>query len=297
MAFGTLLAGNAVLLDTDIRHGGFRVRNRGGNNYAAPGARDNAVKTPVELSDTYGLWHRSWLQTPSVYDNSTHVMWMQAAELHVDMRLPEGVREMESASSLAALNSSQLRLLAAADGFAGKTSVTDSICTWSRRINFQGPLKGMDVGELKQTTEGLLETGLYANYNELWQHVDNEKPQERLLSDNHGRTIVILWTETQFALGRGWSGRIDHNRSLREHVDFALGRQDQAALARAFDQEFCFGQIEDGRGIVEHSTQPMRRGTSVFDATELFSGAASIEFSLVDFFGESTKVKFKSSRR
>ena len=46
------------------------------------------VETSVELQDMHGLWRRSWLRTPTTYDDSTHVLWMQAANLHVDMRLP-----------------------------------------------------------------------------------------------------------------------------------------------------------------------------------------------------------------
>lgn len=255
------------------------------------------ARIPVELADTYGTWQRLWMQSQATQDDSTLVLWMQANELHVDMRLPARVMALESAASLSVLDSAQLRLLASAEGFAGKTRIKNSVGTWRRRINLQGPMKCLDMGVLRQTPNGLLESGLHREYNQLWQHRDREKPQERMLSDCHGRTIIILWTKTRFAMGRGWPGRTAHNRTLPEHVDYALGRQDQAALARAFDQEFCFGRIEDDHGIVEHSTQPMRRGTLAFDARALLSHAECIEFSLVDFFGQVSLAGFRPTHR
>ena len=98
-------------------------------------------------------------------------------------------------------------------------------------------------------------------------------------------------------MGRGWHERTIHNRSLLEHVDFALGRNDQSALARAFDQEFCFGHIADGQGIVEHSTQPMRCGAPAFDAAALSANSRIIDFTVTDYFGETSTVEFRLPTR
>lgn len=247
----------------------------------------------LELADTRGLWRRRWLRTPDTEDNTTCVLWMQGEQLHVDMRLPAAAMELRQAPSLSALSAEQLRLLARAEGFAGKTNVSNSVCTWTRRINFQGPLKGIDTGRLEQTPEGLLEIGIHDPYEELWQHVDTAIPQARLMTNSQGQTLVILWTATRFAMGRGWHERTIHSRSLPEHVDYALGCCNHGVLARAFDQEFCFGRIEDEQGIIEYSTQPMRCETHAFDATPLFAKASHLRVCISDFFGDNREEDYR----
>lgn len=254
-------------------------------------------KPTLELADTGGLWRRRWLRTPHSEDNSTCVHWMQGEQLHVDLRLPAAAMDFRQAPSLSALNANQLRLLARAEGFAGKTTVKNNVCTWTRRINLQGPLKGIDTGRLQQTPDGLLETGIHTQYQELWQQLDSAVPQARLMTNSHGQTLVILWTPTRFAMGLGWHERTIHTRSLPEHVDYALNCCDNAILARAFDQEFCLGRIEDEHAIIEHSTQPMRCGKLAFDATPLFSRAAHIDVLSTDFFGQTSINEYRVPAR
>ena len=111
-------------------------------------------------------------------------------------------------------------------------------------------------------------------------------PVVRMMTNSHGQTLVILWTPTRFAMGRGWHERTIHTRSLPEHVEYALSCCNSSVLERAFDQEFCVGRIEGDHGIIEHSTYPMRSGTLAFDATPLFSRAERIEVLITDFFGQ-----------
>ena len=251
----------------------------------------------MEVADTEGLWRRSWRHTPESEDDSTCVLWMQGKELHVDVRLPAAAMEFRHAPSLSALNAHQLRLLARAEGFAGKTTVKDNVCTWTRHINLQGPLKGVDTGRLQQTPDGLLETGIHTQYKTLWQQFDSAVPQTQIMTNSHGQTLVILWTATRFAMGLGWHERTIHTRSLPEHVDYALNCCNSAILARAFDQEFCVGRIEAEHGIIEHSTQPMRSGTLAFDATPLFSNAKRIEVLSTDFFGQTSCEEYRVPAR
>lgn len=255
------------------------------------------TRHPLELADTGGLWRRRWLRTPTSEDISTCVLWMQGQQLHVDLRLPAAAMEFTQASSLSELNAHQLRTLAKAEGFAGKTTVKNSVCTWTRHINLQGPLKGIDTGRLRQTPDGLLESGIHAQYEELWQQIDPTVPQARMMTNSHGQTLVILWTPTRFAMGRGWHERTIHTRSLPEHVDYALNCCNRAVLARAFDQEFCAGRIEDDHGIVEYSTHPMRSGSLAFDATPLFCKAERIEVLITDFFGQTTLEEYRLPAR
>lgn len=254
-------------------------------------------KQHLEIFDTGGLWRRSWLRTPDSEDNSTCVLWMQGKQLHVDMRLPAAANELKHAPSLSALNADQLRLLARAEGFAGRTTVKDSVCTWTRHINLQGPLKGIDTGRLRWTPDGLLESGIHTQYQELWQRVDSVVPQARVMTNSHGQTLIILWTTTRFALGHGWHERTIHTRSLPEHVAYALACFNKAILARAFDQEFCVGRIEGEHGIIEHSTQPMRCGALAFDAKPLYSNARRLEVLTSDFYGQTSCEEYRVPAR
>lgn len=251
----------------------------------------------IELADTRGLWRRQWLRTADSEDNSTCVLWMQGEQLHVDMRLPAAAMAFSQAPSLSALDGDQLRLLASAEGFAGTTSVVGSVCTWTRQINLQGPLKGIDTGLLRNTPEGLLESGIHDEYEELWQCVDTAVPQARVMSNTHGQSLMILWTATRFAMGRGWPERTTHTRSLPEHVDYALNCDNPSCLARAFDQEFCVGHIKEDQGIIEYSTQPMRSGALAFDATPLFSRAGHLTIMTSDFFGQTSAEEYRVARR
>ena len=119
----------------------------------------------------------------------------------------------------------------------------------------------------------------------------------RLMTNSHGQTLVILWSATRFAMGRGWHERTIHTRSLPEHVDCGLSSYNSSVLARAFDQEFCVGRIEDEQGIIEYSTHPMRCGTLAFDATPLFSRAERIEILITDFFGQTSIEEYRVPAR
>lgn len=251
------------------------------------------AKPLLKIADAGGLWRRSWLHTPDSEDDSTCGLWMQGEQLHVGMRLPAATMEFRHAPSLSTLNASQLRLLAKAEGFAGRTTVKDNVCTWTRHINLQGPLKGINAGRLQQTSGGLLEAGIHTQYQQLWQQVDSAVPQARMMRNSHGQTLIILWTATRFAMGHGWHERTIHTRSLPEHVAYALGCCNNAILARAFDQEFCVGRIEGKHGIIEQSTHPMRCGTLAFDATPLLFNARRIEVLTTDFFGETSYKEYR----
>ncbi len=247
------------------------------------------------LADTHGLWQRYWLRTPELEDHTTRVMWMQGEHHHVDMRLPLAAMSLDQAPSLSSLSAEQLRVLARAEGFAGTTSVENGICTWTRIINLQGPLKGIDTGRIIQTAEGLLEVGIHDPYEELWQRVDTTIPQTRLMTNASGQRLFLLWTTTRFAMGLGWKDRTGQSRSLPDEVDHAIACGDNTALADAFDQEFCIGRIEDNQGIIEHSTLPMRCGMRAFDASPLSDSAMPIRVARTDFFGRTVEQEYRDS--
>ncbi len=135
------------------------------------------------------------------------------------------------------------------------------------------------------------------NAKQLRQQVESVVPKARIMTNSRGQTLVILWTATRFAMGHGWHERTIHTRSLPEHVANAISCNNNAVLARAFDQEFCVGRIEGGHGIIEYSTHPMRCDTLAFYATPLFSKARHIEVFTTDFFGQTSCQEYRVPAR
>ncbi len=249
---------------------------------------------PVDgLDAVQGVWRRRWLRTPAGRDETTDVRWMQAGDLHVDVRVPAELAVDEPPYDPANPDADRLRLLAACEGFAGTTAVHAGVCTWTRRINYRGPAHGVDAGTLRLGPHGLLETGIHDDYEELWTHESAEAASGACLRGPGGQWLVVLWTDERFALGRGRPADMALESPLGERVKRAVADRDVAALGAAFDQEFCTGRVRDGAGIVERSTLPGRGGAVAVDVARLAAGAADLTLAIADVFGATSSVVFE----
>lgn len=222
----------------------------------------------MTAADLAGLWRRRWLRAPEREDATSTVLWRQAPDgLCVDLRLPADLPDLTAARSLAALDAAELTALTRCEGFAGVAEVSGDVCTWRRAVNWRGPEDGPDVGRLTVTAEGLLETGVHADYAELWTMRD-PAPCRGLALTEGDRLAVVVWSESAFSLGRGRP----HDREgapLSGRVAAALAAGDRDALAAAFDAEFSEGVIEGGLARVVRSTAPPRVGATAFAAAAL----------------------------
>lgn len=241
--------------------------------------------TPA-LADLAGLWRRVWLKGEGVDDRTTRVLWFQGPEIFVDLRIPADLPDCTGAQALAEFDAAALTELARYDAFAGTTAVTYGVCTWTRAINWQGPQTGADVGALRFTPEGLIETGVHADYAELWTHEDPAPAATRALTDKAGRRSFLVWSDTIFALGRG--GAQPASLPLPERLRDALGSADRARLTAIFEMEVCFGAFRGESAVITASTNPCRVGKRVFDRTDLT--ARHVRITEQSFAGEHSDV-------
>ncbi len=239
------------------------------------------------LAEVQGLWRRLWLRAPGQEDATTEVHWLQAGALHVDLRLPAGLPS--DALAPADLDAAGLRAIARAEGFAGVTSVERGVCTWTRRINWRGPLDGPDVGALFFEDGDLMERGVFADYAELWRRVETPSAlarptlSARQLRRADGQLAIAVRAGDRFLLGRAAPEALAASGSLAARLELALSHRHRGALKRLFDMEFCRGRVTPEGGRIERSTQPGRKGALAF-GPDLFS-AEETELSAIDFDG------------
>ena len=220
---------------------------------------------PPTLEAVQGLHRRRRIRWPGGEDVTTLVLWMQVGPLHVDLRLPADLPDLAGAEGVEALPPDALRALARCEGFAGTTTVEGGLCTWTRRVNWLGPAEP-DIGRLEDTPEGLLETGVLADYEELW---TREPPEgdgaraARALTRPDGQFCILLREGPRFLMGRAAPEAMTA-APLAERLETALAARHRAAIARLLDMEFCAGRLTPYGGVVEVSTLPFRKDAPAF---------------------------------
>ena len=115
-----------------------------------------------------GLWKRAYIKAPAENpaheDHETRVYWFQAPELYADLRVPAEFASGFGGAALKDLDCDTLFRLGKCEGFAGISTVEDSVCTWRRFINLQGPEDGKDIGRLSHAPDGMYEHGVEADF-------------------------------------------------------------------------------------------------------------------------------------
>jgi hypothetical protein len=219
------------------------------------------VTTPT-LADLPGLWRRRVLTAPGIEDRATTVYWFQGAHLFADLRIPAALPGTAGATCLADLGAEGLRSLAACEGFAGETAVTDGICRWTRRINLQGPERGADIGRLTwgEGRDILLEEGVGADYGEIWERVEAAAPRAQVYRGPGSQRAWLVWTDARFLLARADPAAMS-GPPLAGALEAALAEdRDPAPL---LDMEFAFGHWEGRSGVAQLSTLPWRVGMPI----------------------------------
>lgn len=173
--------------------------------------------TPAHIQ---GHWVRDWIKAPGFEDHTTRVHWMQAGDIYADVRIPHTRPNAVGATCLADLNPAALTTLAKAEGFAGTTTLDGDTCTWLREINWHGTPDEPDVGAISFDVEGrMIETGVHADYSELWTQKAKGTTAARCFSNNIytgvfvfaadvgvlgiGQPVKVATTPARNALNRG----------------------------------------------------------------------------------------------
>lgn len=197
----------------------------------------------IGQEDIQGHWRRDWLRAPGHEDATTRVHWMQAGALYADVRIPLHRPDLGDAAALADLSSDALQMLAKAEGFAGTTVVENSVCTWTRAINWHGETSDIDAGKLWFEDGALIEDGVHADYRERWEHAGAAPAEGQLLSGD-GVTAYLVTVGDAFVFGAG----------------------DPAAPANSapealFSRVHAFGRWQGAEGIAVLATNPFLEET------------------------------------
>jgi hypothetical protein len=229
-----------------------------------------------------GLWRRTLLQTPQQEDTTTTVFWLQTACWHADLRIPAQRPDFAGVTDLAGCNAAQLAWLASQQGFAGATEVTVSqqgeLCAWHRRIDFQPPAAGPDVGLMDFTPAHLVETGLYASYLEHWvmapdstagmvvlQRLQDASMAEQVPGAGENETAAAIPVELLLVAG-------DHVMHVRGRgtawpagtpADTRLADMPQNLLPALLDFSIAHGRRTAAGWTIQHATLPWLEGSAV----------------------------------
>lgn len=213
----------------------------------------------ITLDDIQGHWTRQWIKAPGFEDHTTRVHWMQCGATYADVRIPLGRPDLTGANTLADLTPELLLRLLAAEGFAGKLRLQGSVCTWHRAINWHGKTSDVDIGDISFDDKGrLIETGVKADYTELWEHGDAPECKSWRF---HGLGWIgyLVCVGTAFVLGLG---RPD-TPALKPVLDHLAQGSIPSEVAPLFDSLHAFGTWDGDKAIATLATNPLSEDTCV----------------------------------
>ncbi len=227
----------------------------------------------IAPEDVVGRWRRAWIDAGGQRDSQTRVIWWQAAGGYCDIRLPADPPDTAGADALADLDAGTLSQLLRAEGFAGTISVADTLCTWTRAINFHGTPETADIGRLSWDADGaLIEDGGQAPYRERWTRDAAGQPNRAVWHAGSWQ-LHLVWDATAFLLGTGCS-TAPPLRALSAAL--AHGARPEAPLRAAFDAGYVFGRWDGDTGIATHAINPFHVGRPVLDRKALTHGRAEL---------------------
>jgi hypothetical protein len=213
-----------------------------------------------------GMWRRTLLEQAGVVDTTTLVLVIQTEQYHADIRIP-GLRPIFNAiNQLEDCSFEQLTWLATQQGFTGITQINGNVSQWLRDHDFQPSNGQRDIGEMKfETDDILIETGVDANYLEIWERVANSHLNlcvRQITGENRHakKTPARLFTSNNnFAYVRPRNIHLPNAASMSVAID--LYKPSKEELLDWLDFEISFGEIRDERhGYITHSTFPFREG-------------------------------------
>ena len=232
----------------------------------------------ITARDLEAHWQRIWLRAPGYEDAATQVHWMQSGALYADIRIPSDRPALNNARALSDLSADQLLSLMQAEGFAGIIDVQDSICTWTREINWHGTPDSIDAGRMSFDSAGdLIEDGVHADYAELWRATP-ERPTAayRFVAGEAGQGILVL-SNTRFLIGLG---RPDAPATAPLIAALEAGGI-PSGLHAHFAAHYVFGEWEGSAGQAQLATNPFLEGQVV-----LTRSSAGFQFTGVTFDGQ-----------
>lgn len=232
-----------------------------------PPADPSEPPAPVP-ADYLGVWQRSLLETPVARDTTSRVLWLQTPRWHADLRIPAGRPDFSGVSCLAECDDAQLAWLATQQGFCGVTQVDGERCTWHRQMDIQPASGSRDTGRMHFDGERVAETGIEADYLEIWERLPQSRGSAAALelvaesSRPPDRPTWLLVAGDCFMFVRGRSTRLPRAADLSSLI--AHARPDRKQLLAWLDIEISFGHRNGPTPWnIEHSTLPFREGQCI----------------------------------
>ncbi len=208
--------------------------------------------TEITERSLQGVWKRDWIEINDQRSNCAHVLWAQAGNLFVDLRIPYDRPDVSGYRCLEEVSDAELAQLKKAEGFAGRIEVQDSICTWHREINWQGPPTEPDSGALHFEPDGALtETGVHANYSERWTHGITPPIEAHRFSVpdiEDALQGIVIFSKEHFFFGVGLP--VLERQPLSDHGATA------PSDGYYFGSEYAYGRWNGTEGVVELHTNP-----------------------------------------
>ena len=212
----------------------------------------------IGVGDVQGHWQRAWLKAPGVVDHDTCVHWMQCGALYADVRVPADRPDVRGARALDELSPASLAHLMRAEGFAGEIAVEDGVCTWAREINWHGAPETTDAGALKFIkNDALVETGVHADYAELWHRIYDVPDEGLRLQSDAGDVAFLITAGVRFVFG---IGQPDLPTAKPLVKALAQGGRPEG-LAAQFGRLHALGHWERNTGVADLATNPLVEGT------------------------------------
>src|SRR5262249_48345860 len=150
---------------------------------------------------------------------------------YVDIRIPKGRPRCRGRRSFRELTKSEIRRLAAQQGFAGMARMAGRRCTWSREIDYQPDSGRPDTARLRIEGEVLSETGkassaIGSDYEEIY--VRERRGDElcaalRLAGSGRRPSAILVLLDDRFLFARARRVRLPVGPSLQDVVDEAEG--------------------------------------------------------------------------
>ena len=229
----------------------------------------NVTKKPLP-AEYRGVWQRGLLETATIKDDTSLVLWMQTKQYHIDIRIPASLAVIRAVNSLEDYNDEELLILASQQGFAGITQVTpctaksSDICQWHREIDFQPKTDARDIGKMVFTNaDTIIETGIDDVYLEVWRRlVDSQKPC--LFKFTTGKNRKGLATPAYCMRAGNFVAYARPRQISLPKIDSLINAIQTIKPARDklldwLDMEISFGEVIDGKSWkIKHSTLPFK---------------------------------------
>ncbi len=231
-----------------------------------------------------GTWQRDWVRRnggPS--DRSTLVRYVQTPSLFGDLRVPEALPDLTSASSLADLTDDQLFALAQQSGFAGVLTMSGTTATWNHEIDFQ-PSGAPDIGRVEMLGPGkMFEHALDDSYVESWSVLDGRDGAFAVRVKREDRVLNVLVVSGQhFVYARARKRALPAGKSLVEIITRL--RPDRTTVMSYLDCEISYGNTHGW--WIENSTLPWLQGKRLAFADRIGIGADGQPIALTPVRGE-----------